>query len=903
MEALLILFALALLVGSVLGWVSFLKIRSLTRDIGTLRKHLNNFEQRIDLKARPVTDIARDIERELIESGSPVPEPTPASSKPESTLPTSKEAGIGSSTVRENVWSGPEQQDTKEATTARDDTEKTTNLPAGLISRLQDQWMVWLGGISVGLSGIFMVRYSIEQGLMSPTARILLSLFFGIALHALAELGRRRNVQQNQALAALAGGASVILYAALLAALLLYDLVSPGPVFIALIIVSLATMALAVLHGPVLAILGILGAYVIPLLVDTGSDSILGLFVYSLIISSAAILLMHYVYRIWLWGYTVAGALGWWFLSLPNNDAEGYRGYYLAALAYLFLALPAWDWLLKKTDPQESMVSNSAVDTSGIARAPVFYTLALIVLAFGLSIAGAASHSLAIVQWTPLVAICLIAAGSRDSLLRVALGSLLIQLLAWLSLGLIASNGIQLEGLVGPEQPGFILYAAWMAFVYVALCLRNLMQGRNQSFWFAFALISPLAWLSLCYLLVSDLSQSVYWGAISVALGVFYLGMAGWRLRQAGNPEATADTEKEMYTVWLILAGHFAYSLAVAIIFREAGLTLALSTQLLSIAWVIRRFNLPRLGLLLKVVLAIVVVRLTLNPWLLTYAADIHWSLWTYGGAAIFCGLATWQLRHDSELGKWLEAATLHLIVLTLWAETRYWLYDGEIFRQQADMLEFAINTALWSTLGLVYYQRHKVSHNLKSLYLLASKVLLVMGLGSYLIVLIPLNPLLSGEQISSTPLINTLLLAYGYPIVISALLFKFYAASARKQIGIFAGFSAFVFVSLEIRHLWQGGLSLSDFTSSGELYTYTIVWLVMSVACLLAGSIRYGNSVYKAGFGLMMLVIGKIFLLDMADLEGLLRVASFMGLGLSLLGLAYLYQRFNLSPKAPVKA
>jgi uncharacterized membrane protein len=93
--------------------------------------------------------------------------------------------------------------------------------------------------------------------------------------------------------------------------------------------------------------------------------------------------------------------------------------------------------------------------------------------------------------------------------------------------------------------------------------------------------------------------------------------------------------------------------------------------------------------------------------------------------------------------------------------------------------------------------------------------------------------------------------------------------------------------------------LDIALVTGNGELYTYTIVWLLMAVVCLLAGSIRFGTSVYRAGFGLMMLVIAKIFLFDMAGLEGLLRVASFMGLGLSLLGLAYLYQRFNLSPKS----
>ena len=40
--------------------------------------------------------------------------------------------------------------------------------------------------------------------------------------------------------------------------------------------------------------------------------------------------------------------------------------------------------------------------------------------------------------------------------------------------------------------------------------------------------------------------------------------------------------------------------------------------------------------------------------------------------------------------------------------------------------------------------------------------------------------------------------------------------------------------------------------------------------------------------------MIAKLFLVDMADLDGMLRVASFMGLGLSLLGLAYLYQKFE---------
>jgi uncharacterized membrane protein len=38
---------------------------------------------------------------------------------------------------------------------------------------------------------------------------------------------------------------------------------------------------------------------------------------------------------------------------------------------------------------------------------------------------------------------------------------------------------------------------------------------------------------------------------------------------------------------------------------------------------------------------------------------------------------------------------------------------------------------------------------------------------------------------------------------------------------------------------------------------------------------------------------VAKVFVFDMADLTGLFRVASFLGLGLALVGIGYVYQRF----------
>ncbi len=67
-----------------------------------------------------------------------------------------------------------------------------------------------------------------------------------------------------------------------------------------------------------------------------------------------------------------------------------------------------------------------------------------------------------------------------------------------------------------------------------------------------------------------------------------------------------------------------------------------------------------------------------------------------------------------------------------------------------------------------------------------------------------------------------------------------------------------------------------------------------MAVLAILGGVWRFGQDSYRAGMLLLVIVIAKLFLVDMADLQGLLRVASFMGMGLALLAIAYLYQRLN---------
>ncbi|MEZ5567911.1 MAG: DUF2339 domain-containing protein [Halioglobus sp.] len=747
---------------------------------------------------------------------------------------------------------------------------------------LQQHWMIWLGGLCVGLAGIFLVRYSIERGLLGPTARIALAVATGLALHAVAETLRRRTGEAHPAFAALAGGSSIILFAAILAAMHLYSLLSPGVTFALLALVALGTMTLSLLHGPMLAIIGLLGAYSVPALVSDGSGPAAIALGYSLIISAAALQLMRYVYRGWLWVGLLAGALGWWLLTLGAADADGLRGMYLAALAYGMVAVPSRNWLLQRSVSRAWLHTPPIWQSGRLSLQPLQFGIAALVLAQAASIALGDFSADALLLWSPLLAICLLAVRVDRQLAALPWLALVSHWLSWLLLGLNWSDGSWRLDISTEDQRYFLHYALGTAALFSALCWwvgRGQADDRART---SLLVMAPVLWLALAYILVTGISVTWQWSLAAIALGVLYLYLASRQL-QDNRTETGA---------WLILGGHFAYSLAVAMLFREATLTLALAAQSLSLAWLIKRFNLAGLDWLLKLVLAVVLLRLTLNPWLLRYPADIHWSLWSYGGSLLCTALAMLITPATAAIRPWLAAACAQLLVLFLAAETRYWLYDGEIFVREYSLLEAGINAFLWTGLGLAYHLRSRAAATLQPLYATLAGILLGMAAANQLLILTLLNPVWATQPVGATPLLNSITLAFVLPAIMAYLVYRYYLSAFRRLAGGLAAVTAFTGISLHIRHLWQGSVSIARPTGDGELYTYSAVWLLIAATSILYAGSRNRPDLYRAGMVLLLMVVAKLFLIDMAGLGGLWRVASFMGLGLSLLALAYLYRR-----------
>jgi len=74
-------------------------------------------------------------------------------------------------------------------------------------------------------------------------------------------------------------------------------------------------------------------------------------------------------------------------------------------------------------------------------------------------------------------------------------------------------------------------------------------------------------------------------------------------------------------------------------------------------------------------------------------------------------------------------------------------------------------------------------------------------------------------------------------------------------------------------------------------------------VVLLMVGLLLDSKPARLASAAVVVLTVAKVFLIDMADLDGIWRALSFIGLGLVLVGIGYLYQRLLFPPRSAVAA
>jgi uncharacterized membrane protein len=107
-----------------------------------------------------------------------------------------------------------------------------------------------------------------------------------------------------------------------------------------------------------------------------------------------------------------------------------------------------------------------------------------------------------------------------------------------------------------------------------------------------------------------------------------------------------------------------------------------------------------------------------------------------------------------------------------------------------------------------------------------------------------------------------------------------------------------FLLLNIEIADFYSNGstLTFNFFSASlAQELTYTLGWAVFAIALLVAGIAGQNRGARIAAITLLSLTIFKCFIHDLGRLGGLYRVASFVGLAISLSLVAVLLQRFAI--------
>ncbi|MEM8653100.1 MAG: DUF2339 domain-containing protein [Pseudomonadota bacterium] len=772
-------------------------------------------------------------------------------------------------------------------------------------SWLVANWFYAVSALSLALAGLFLVQYGIENDFFPPTARVLAALGFGGALIAGGEVIRRRFGDDPDSATAyipsvFSGAGLVSLFGGVAAARLLYGLIGVETAFAGMAAVGLLGVGLGWLYGPLLAAVGVIGAFTAPLLVGSTVPATEWLFVYFGVITAVGLGID--TIRRWAWVSVLSVGLGLgmgWLTVFGGPNLELGFQIYMLVLAALAILIPARSL---RPDHAGVLLSTFVRDVKGakpgfptiLAAATVAVGSASIVFAAG---AGAEPY------WTGVSVLVILTL----ALVYWSVGGPALQDLALLP---VAATGalIALEGTErGPVLRAFVdtyatnpeadvplavtlLWGVGLLFSGVA-ALHALRGGLTLAWGLAAALVAPvfaiileLTWAP------ADTIGAYPWALHAIVLAAVMVSLA-LRFARVDTPDRTRASV-------FVLSALASITFALVLILSLAALTVALAVTVLVAAWLDRQFRLPLMQVFITIGVAAVGARLVGDPGLFWALDAPLWEmLLAYAGSlaafvasfVLLRGMERTTARVMLDTAAWSTAGLLVSLLLMRFLDD---VLTGHHTDSHWAMGLFAV---IWLGLMLVQLTRIEgLGGILAWVRGLLAALFGLIGLGALALGMTLLSPMLGGwgDPVAGPPVLNTLIPAYLLP----ALLLGFGAWLLRTLWlrRVLAGAALIVLVYwafATIRHLWQGpaAMELSDGFLQPELYSYTVAILLTGAMLFYQSLARGSTMLRRAGLAVIGLAVAKVFLIDISGLDGLVRVLSLVVLGLSLAGLAWL--------------
>lgn len=753
---------------------------------------------------------------------------------------------------------------------------------------------IWIGGIALVFAGFFLVRYTIEAGLLGPGARSILATVFALLLIALSDFGGKLPKLGDAFTAdprvgqSLAGAGVATLYGTLYMASEIYGLIGVMTAFLLVIITTAIAFALSLRHGPPTALMGLAGGFAAPWVAGMGASNLPTLLLYLAVFIAALFGLA--VWRRWLWLLVLASGGGaiWSFAMLLTAESG------LPFLGLFILATGAGALLALDRFGESSSRWRDLARYAPMALAMVQLAILLPLMEFTLT---------AWLFYAVLSALTIILAWRDPWMVILVLGALVLSIMplsaAWEAQGATATGIAAAFGVT-------LLFGGaghWG--------LRK--QPESATLWAVAALGAPmLAWFAASLGSQSALDDRV-WGmtALAVAAVSAWLAWDRHRLGQPGTVQrlATAATVLMLLMAGLLLIADGWMPLWCAIV---ALGTAAWAKQ--TGDWVVRGITIAPLGiaivwataasypLLNALGLALEgdssaftllpdiseAVRATLIPALLILA--LLWDRWFLVGnktrkailAAGGAGVAgvIWMLAKQPAAiqspSDFIRLGFAERAIFTQLLFAGGWLALSQSAKKPA-----------WPSLRSVGWA--------------------LAGIALFRIIwfdLALLNPVARPQAVGPVPVAN---LATGHMALTAIwlwLLAKF-AHHAQQQGALrIASLGAMILgVLVTVRQAMQGSILSGGYVDTGENYLYSAALLALAIAWLARGMMAGSRLLRLAGLALLTAVTFKVFLIDAAALTGVLRILSFLGLGIALIGIGWAYGRVMGSAKTTTES
>ncbi len=793
-----------------------------------------------------------------------------------------------------------------------------------LEERLGTRWAVWVGGLALALGGILMVRYSIEQGIFGPGARIFFGGLLALALVGAGEWLRRGSqgivvpgLEAAHIPSILTAAGTVTAFGTVYAAHALYGFIGPAFAFLLLGAIGVATMFAAALHGPMLAGLGLAGAYAGPLLVASDKPSPWPVVLYLAVVAASAHGLARLRRWLWLAAFAVGGAFLW---GLPYLDqaAAGSYEWARAGFAHVLLQL-ALAAVFMAIEPHLGMKDEEA-EVDQVA------TGALLAMA-ALAVAMLSDSRFEAVGWVPFAAAAaglLAATGwlSPPAAAGAALAGLPVVAVAafWPGLkevpdaSLLAPFAAQVLRL--PENvSAYLTMLAILATGTAAVAGYRLWRGPTLSapvsgLYALGATVPPVLALVLAYLRITQFDTSIPFALFGVVLAGGFVWVAE---RFLARELIVPLPGIRLGTGAFAAAAIAALSFALVAFLSRGYMTVAFALMALGTAYVSTLRDIPLLRPAVAAIGLVVLGRMVWDPVIMGPDVGrlpiLNWLLIGYGIPAVAFALAgrILELRAVDLAQRLADALAVLFTALLLFFQIRHALNGGDPLAPTSSHIEQGLHVLMAILMAYVLMRLDLARGNAVFRWASIALGTIAILFGVFGLLLFE-NPLFSsdGNEVRGVAILSSLLLAYLLPGLAAA----FLARTSRglrpnwyvTSLFILAGILVFFYVTLEIRHVFQGPrIGLFRSTGGAEHWAYSAGWLLLGIVYLAYGIWRGVGVARFASALLVLLAVVKVFLFDLSELTGLWRALSFITLGAVLIGIGLAYQKLVFArPPAP---